>query len=113
MCVSHDGDSGSSTTTDAFAISGGIEHIAVTAPRLTFNQDMLSNVDWGEVTRVAILTGAISAQPGGVTGFLTGAIGGTLLGMETQPDVNLDELFQTVYDLPIIPGYPAPNVPLY
>lgn len=113
MCVNHDGDSGNATLTGTYGYTGGIEHVAVMAPRLTFNQDMLSQVDWGEVTRVAMLTGAISAQTGGLAGFLGGAIGGSLLGVETQPNVDLNELLQTAYDLPIIPGYPAPNVPLY
>ena len=112
MCVNHDGDSGNATLTGTFGYTGGIEHIAVMAPRLTFNQDMLSNVDWGEVARIASITGMT-----GLYGGLGSVAGMSLLGglsaLEAQPDVDVTQVLQSIYDLPIIPGYPAPYISLH
>jgi hypothetical protein len=113
MCVSSEEEAGGSGTTGTYSYSNGVEEIVVTAPRISLNQDMLANIDWAEVGRLTSISGITAGLAQGVYGALIGTVGGGLLAIEAQPDVDLTGLIETVNDIPLISGYPAPYLPLY
>lgn len=97
--------------------SGYIEHVSVLAPQVTLNTQMLDSVDWGEVARIGAIGTLAGATQGQVIGSIPGAIIGgvatTAVALESQPGVDLSELFGVTNGIPIIPGLPAPYIPLY
>ncbi len=92
----------------------GYPGVTAYAPRITgINTDMLSAIDWSEAFKLGAIGAAAGAATSGLGGAMAGGAGGALAAMESQNGVNLDEILEMTYDLPIIPGYPMPNVPLY
>lgn len=101
-------------TSDEPTDLAGYPEVTVYAPRITgLNTEMLSSIDWAEALKAGAITGALGAIEGGWAGAGLGVTGGILLGVESQEGVDLEDTFELAYDLPVIPGYPLPNTPLY
>lgn len=101
-------------TSDEPTDLAGYPEVTVYAPRITgLNTEMLSSIDWAEALRLGAIGGALGSVQGGMAGLAAGFAGGALAGVESQEGVDLDELVELAYDLPVIPGYPLPNTPLY
>lgn len=86
--------------------------IAVVAPRIGIDMDVFSQIDWGEVARLAGLGAGFGSALGGLKGAIVGGAGAAATAVESQPGINLDDLFEIKNDMILINGVPG-NLPLY
>lgn len=108
MCVSHEEENSSAGT--AIDTGGSIEQMLVTAPRIGIDLGVYQSIDWSKVAPLAIL-GGIGGVFNGLPGIALGSALGATTGVETQ--AGLTNLFQLEYDLTLVPGLPAPYIPLF
>lgn len=89
----------------------GYPGITVYAPRLSgIDGDLLGSVDWGEVLK----HGSIGSLAGLKGGWAVGAVGATIGAVGSiESQIDIEDVIELTYDLPVIPGYPLPNTPLY
>ncbi|MEQ8857175.1 MAG: hypothetical protein RIC56_00875 [Pseudomonadales bacterium] len=112
MCVAGDEESGGTTTATDDG-SGDIPEILVTAPRLGLDQAVIDSIDWSEVWPAIVIGAATGGYKGGIGGALvTGAAAGATT-IESQEGIDLIDLFEIRNDMIVVPGVPAPYIPLY
>lgn len=103
MCLAGEEQAGGSTGAGG-SVGGSIPDIVVTAPRLGLNVDVYHQIDWAEVAKLTGIGAAAGAYSGGYAGAAVGAAAAAATAIESQPGIDLENLFQVKYDLPRIPG---------
>lgn len=92
---------------------GNMEYVSVVAPRLGLDYDVYERIDWDEVQAAALIGAAAGSATGTVQGVVGGAVGAALQSIESQEDVDLEDLVDVKNDLLIISGSPMPYLPMY
>ncbi len=111
MCVAaEDEASGTATTIEG---GGDIPEILVTAPRLALDQAVIDAIDWSEVLPSMVIGAATGGYKGGLGGALMGGAAAGATAIESQEGIDLIDMFEIRNDMIVVPGVPAPYIPLY
>lgn len=110
MCVAGEEEPGGSVGGGG---GGSIPEIVVTAPRIGINIDVFQAIDWDEVGKLSAVGAFGGAVSGGWWGLIGGAATGAAAAIESQPNIDLEDLFQIKNDMVLIPGVPGGYLPLY
>jgi hypothetical protein len=110
MCVAAEDELGSGAGAGG---TGSIPEIVVTAPRIGIDPGLAQLIDWSEVAKISGLGALGGAYSGGWGGAVVGGATAGTAAVESQPGVDLEDLFVIQNDMLIIPGLPSPYLPMY
>lgn len=113
MCVAGEEESAGASGGAGDGSGGQIPEILVTAPRLGLDQAVIDSIDWSEVWPAASIGAFTGGYKGGLTGGLVSGAAAGATAIESQEGIDLIDMFDIRDDMIVIPGVPAPYVPLY
>jgi hypothetical protein len=113
MCVAAEDELGGGSTAGVGGTGGSIPEIVVTAPRIGIDPGLYQLIDWSEVAKISGIGALGGAYSGGWGGAVVGGAAAGAAAVESQPDVDLEDLFVIKNDMLVIPGLPSPYLPMY